>query len=102
MEEISLKMEGHKRGIFLAKDGIEELGEMIFEIEGTALTVYHTEVEQKANGTGLAKRILEKMVAFARDKSLMVIPMCPFVHIQFERHPELYKDIWKDHESTKS
>lgn len=95
MDVISLVKEENGRGCFVAKDGTEQIGEMIFEIAGAEMTVFHTEVAPKAKGTGTAKRLLEAMVAYARENSLMVIPMCAYVHIQFKRHPEAYGDIWK-------
>jgi len=59
------------------------------------LTAYHTEVSPKAEGKGLAKKLLSHMVAYAREHHLKVIPLCPFVNAQFKRHPEEYADIWE-------
>lgn len=72
-----------------------KVGEMIFDIEGKDLTVYHTEVEPEKEGKGYAKLLLDSMVDYVRKNNLMVIPMCPYVHAQFLRHEDLYKDIWK-------
>lgn len=72
----------------------ERIAEMVIGINGKDLTVYHTEVSSKAEGKGLAKKLLEEMVAYAREKKLSVIPMCPFVHAQFKRHPDQYADLW--------
>jgi len=69
-------------------------GEMIFDIQGKNLTVYHTEVEPENEGKGYAKLMLDAMVSYVRENQLMVIPMCPYVHAQFKRHESLYQDIW--------
>ena len=76
-------------------DGNEQLGEMAISINGHSLTVYHTEVSPAAEGKGLGKRLLEAMVTYAREHQMKVVPLCPFVHAQFKRNPDKYKDLWQ-------
>ena len=95
MDDVSLQLNEKQRGAFLIKDGDEQLGEMVMSISGNSLTVYHTEVATKAEGKGLAKKMLQAMVDYARKNSLKVIPLCPYVHAQFKRHPEDYADLWQ-------
>ena len=38
--------------------------------------------------------LLEKMVSYAREENKKVIPKCSYVHAQFKRHADEYKDIW--------
>jgi uncharacterized protein len=38
--------------------------------------------------------LLSTMVDYAREHKLKVIALCPYVHAQFERHPDKYSDIW--------
>ncbi|RYG04616.1 MAG: N-acetyltransferase, partial [Chitinophagaceae bacterium] len=45
-------------------------------------------------GKGLAKELLNTMVAYARANRLKVVPLCPYVHAQFKRHPEDFADVW--------
>jgi uncharacterized protein len=94
MEEIKLELNENKRGNFFVMDGAEQLGEMEISIKGNNLTVYHTGVSPKAEGRGLAKKLLATMVDYARRNALKVIPLCPFVHAQFKRRPEEYADVW--------
>jgi predicted GNAT family acetyltransferase len=68
---------------------------MAVAISGDDLIVYHTEVAPKAEGKGLAKNLLTEMVSYARKYGLKVVPLCPYVHAQFKRHPEDFEDIWK-------
>ncbi len=84
-----------RHGAFCILDGTEQLGEMVVGIKGDDLTVYHTEVAAKAEGKGYAKKLLDAMVDYARSHRLKVIPLCPYVHAQFNRHPEAYADIRK-------
>jgi predicted GNAT family acetyltransferase len=95
MEDVQLVINSKGHGAFLITEGDERLAEMVIAVDDKNVTVYHTEVlSPKAEGKGLAKKLLESMVAYAREKKLMVIALCPFVHVQFKRHPELYADIW--------
>lgn len=94
MEDVQLVLNSKGHGAFLIKEDNERIAEMVIAVDDKNLTVYHTEVSPKAEGKGLAKKLLETMVAYAREKKLMVIPLCPFVHAQFKSHPELYLDIW--------
>jgi predicted GNAT family acetyltransferase len=95
MIEVELKLDEIGRGAFYAKEGNERLGEMQIAISGNDLTVFHTEVLEKAEGKGVASKMLETMVAYALTHHLMVIPLCPYVNAQFKRHPEKFQDVWK-------
>jgi predicted GNAT family acetyltransferase len=94
MMQVELKLDKNNNGGFYIMDGAERIAEMAISISGKNLTVYHTEVSQKAEGKGLGKELLSAMVDYARKNGLKVIALCPFVHAQFKRHPEQYADIW--------
>jgi hypothetical protein len=98
MEGVQLKIDEKGYGHFYIAEGDEQLGEMEVSISGSNLTVYHTEVSEKAEGKGYAKMLLKEMVRHARMNDLKVIPLCPFVHAQFKRHPEEYADVWNKDE----
>ena len=93
--EIKLNLNDKDHGGFFLTEGEEQIGEMTISISGERLTVYHTEVAKKAEGKGYAKKLLNAMAEYARSNQLKVIPLCPYVHAQFKRHPEEYADIWK-------
>jgi predicted GNAT family acetyltransferase len=95
MDDVILQLNERHKGAFLVKEGGEKLGEMVVSISGNHLTVYHTEVLPQAEGKGLAKKMLQAMVDHARKNSLKVIPLCPYVHAQFKRHPADYADLWQ-------
>ncbi|SDE31281.1 GNAT family N-acetyltransferase [Pedobacter soli] len=94
MAEVKLNLQQEGPSAFEIIDEKGKAGEMVFDIQGSDLTVYHTEVEPDREGMGYAKLLLEAMVAYVRENKLMVIPLCPYVHLQFRRHEELYHDIW--------
>ncbi len=95
MQEVQLDLNEKNHGHFYIKENDEQLAEMQVGISGADLTVYHTEVLPGHEGKGLAKQLLTAMVDYARENKLKVIPLCPYVHAQFKRHPEEYNDVWK-------
>jgi predicted GNAT family acetyltransferase len=95
MDKIEFELNEKGRGAFFIMDGEERIGELLLSISGTEMTVYHTEVVPAAEGKGLAKQMLNEMVAYARKNNLKVIALCPYVHAQFTRHPDEYADVWK-------
>ena len=100
-EDVRLELNSTGQGAFRITNGNEQLGEMVIGMKGEDLTVYHTEVSPKAEGRGLAKKLLAVMVNHARQNGLKVTPLCPFVHAQFKRHPDEYADVWKKAGSEK-
>ena len=95
MTDIQLQLDARGRGAFYIEENKVKVGEMVVGVSGTALTVYHTEVNPEMEGQGYAKQMLEKMVSYAREKKIQVIPLCEYVHAQFKRHPDEYADVWK-------
>ena len=94
MGDVKLILNDKGHGGFYISDGSEQLGEMEISIVGNRLTAFHTEVSPKAEGKGFAKMLLNAMVDHARKNDLKVIPLCPYVHLQFKRHPEEFADVW--------
>lgn len=94
MIDIKFENSGDEPAAFnLYKDGTK-IGEMIVEIADGNITVYHTEVDIEQENKGYAGQLLSAMVDYAKAHQLKVIPLCPYVHTQFIRHPEQYASIW--------
>src|SRR4051812_3752142 len=102
MDDVKLNLNDERHGAFYIMDGAEQMGEMVVGISASNLTVYHTEVSTKAEGKGYAKKLLNTMVDYARASHLKVIPLCPYVHVQFKRHPEEYADVWSQEQENKT
>ena len=94
MDDIQLKLKDNGQGEFVIEQGDVRLAEMEVAVSNGNLTVYHTEVAEELKGKGIASKLLAKMVAYARENKLKVIPLCPYVLAQFKRHPDQYADIW--------
>jgi predicted GNAT family acetyltransferase len=93
MSKTQFYLEGN-RGKFFMEENNEEVAEMEIGLRDGNVTVYHTEVADHLKGKGVAGKLLEAMVAYARKNNLKVIALCPYVYAQFLRHPDQYADIW--------
>jgi predicted GNAT family acetyltransferase len=95
MGDVQLKVDEKGFGRFFMMDGNEQIAEMEISMNSSDITVYHTEVSPKFEGKGLAKQLLSALVDHARQHDLKIIPLCPYVHLQFRRHPDEYADVWE-------
>ncbi len=55
----------------------------------------HTGVPAALKGKGVGKALVEYLVADARETNTKIIPLCPFVKAQYQRHPE-WSDVFTD------
>jgi len=95
MTDIKLELDNKKQGAFNLYENNVKIGEMVISLNDGTLTVYHTEVDESASGKGYAKLLLDAMTAYATENNIKVIPLCPYVHAQFKRHPDEYEAIWQ-------
>lgn len=95
METVTIVEREKGQQAFVIREGEEKLAEMVFDVTGNIMTVYHTEVFPKAEDKGFGKLLVSAMADHARHHQLKVIPLCVFVQAQFKRHPELYSDVWQ-------
>ncbi len=102
MNEITLQLNPLNQGAFVILDGNEMLAELQIAITNNFLIAYHTEVNDKLKGQGIGKKLFDNLVAYARQKQLKVIALCPFIHASFLRDPELFADVWeRDYKAIK-
>lgn len=94
MNSIELKLNSEHRGAFVIEEGETRLAEMVVAASDGNLIVYHTQVSDQLRGQGVASKLLDSMVEYARKNGLKVVPLCSYVHAQFSRHPQQYEDIW--------
>ncbi|WP_205502145.1 GNAT family N-acetyltransferase [Rufibacter psychrotolerans] len=80
---------------FALEENGQRIAEMIVDINQGILSVYHTGVLESAQGRGLGTRLIDAMVAHAREHQLKVFTYCPFVKRHFQRHAYEYADVWQ-------
>ena len=73
-------------------DGVEGEAELLFTVRGPALiSADHTEALESMRGTGAAMALVEHMIADARTNGFKIVPVCPYVLAQYQKHPQ-----WSD------
>jgi predicted GNAT family acetyltransferase len=78
-----------KKGAFTAMEEGTEAGIMTYVWAGPdKFIIEHTIGNPDFKGVGI--KLLDKAVAFAREKNLKIIPLCPFAKKMFDRKPEIH------------
>ena len=69
------------------------IAEITFVPKGASvIEVDHTWVSPELRGQGIAKLLVDRVVSWAREENLKIIPVCPYVKTQMERNQE-YHDL---------
>lgn len=81
------------KGRYVARvDGIAEEAELTFSRASPTLVIAdHTLAPDSMRGMGVARALVDRLIADARSEGFRIIPLCPFVKAQYARHPE-----WSD------
>jgi len=86
---ITLEQDGTKGRYIAVVDGIKEPAELTFSIVNEHLVIAdHTGVPDTMRGLGVGKHLVERLVSDARRKQVKIIPLCPYVKAQYQKHPE--------------
>jgi predicted GNAT family acetyltransferase len=92
--EIQFRLNDDQQGSFFINQDGRQIAELDFEIKDNVLNAYHTGVRPELEGQGIAGRLFDEMVKYAREKGYKVIPTCSYPLAKFRRHPEEFSDIW--------
>ena len=91
-ESVGLELNEKNGHFYVTVNGKTE-AKMTFVFAGDKqIIIDHTEVNPENNGKGFGKKMVEKAVAFAREKGIKIIPLCPFAKSVFDKTPE-FKDV---------
>ena len=84
--------DGARGAFYIEVDG-ERVAEMIYRrANPTRITVIHTEVSDALSGQGVARKLLDALVAWARATGTRVVATCPYARAQFQRD-ESIRDV---------
>lgn len=86
---ISLETDGSKGRYGATLDGHADPAELTFSIVNDRLIIAdHTGVPDSMRGLGVGRVLVERLVADARNKGIKIVPLCPYVNAQRQKHPE--------------
>ena len=84
---ITREISGQQGRYVIQGDGAA--AELTYQITAPALVIAdHTLVPDLLRGTGAGLALLTRLVADARAEGFKIVPLCPFVNAQRQRHPE--------------
>ena len=92
--EIQFKIDNHQQGSFFIEESGNQIAELDFAINGDEINAYHTGVRKEYEGQGIAGKLFDKLVSYAREHGYKIIPTCSYILAKFRRHPELFEDHW--------
>jgi predicted GNAT family acetyltransferase len=59
-----------------------------YNLSGQNLMITETLVPVALEGRGIASRLTKHVIADARTRSLLILPVCPFFSAYLQKHPE--------------
>ncbi len=81
------------KGRFVLYDNGQFAGEITYKWEGKAKIVLdHTHVEEAFGGKGYGKQLVMRVVEFAREQWIKIVPVCPFAKAAFDKD-ESIRDV---------
>jgi predicted GNAT family acetyltransferase len=81
--------EGPTRGRYVIHLAPGAEAEMTYRKEGDGpMVIDHTGVPPEYEGRGIALQLVKASIADAHEKGFKIKPVCPYVVVQFRRHPE--------------
>lgn len=55
----------------------------------------HTYVSDELRGQGIAGKLFEKLITYAREENKKIVPLCSYVRAKMEKNPEYHDLITK-------
>ena len=78
-----------------AYDGEKRIGVAEFDAQDGRWSITHTEVDPAYGGQGIARRLIEEIVAEARRAGKKIVPLCSYAE-KMMRGREEYTDVLAD------
>lgn len=68
------------------QDGLLSVVE--YRMKNDVMVFTHTEVPSALEGKGIAARLAKYALEYARENKLHILPLCAYIKLYVERHPE--------------
>ena len=77
-----------EKGRFEVRIGDRVVGLASYHVDGSTMTLPHTEVDPSVGGRGIGTALVSGVLAAARERGLTVLPYCSFIRHYIQQHPE--------------
>lgn len=85
---ITQRENGDKGAYYAHVAGSKAMGRLTWTGNGDVRAAEHTIVPPEIGSRGVAARLVEAMVADARENGFRIKPVCSYVAKKFDEHPE--------------
>lgn len=93
--EIQLQQQTINGEFFIEDEQKIKLAYLTFIMDNaTEMRINHTVVSEVLRGQGIARKLVDNAVQYARDKGYKIIPECTYTLSVFQKTPE-YANIWE-------
>ena len=87
--------EAHGRGAFFVDINGERVALQTYRrVDANHVVIDHTQVDDSLRGRGVARRLLDASVAWARTTGTRMAATCPYAKAQFDKDPTI-RDVLK-------
>ncbi|SNR40513.1 GNAT family N-acetyltransferase [Blastococcus mobilis] len=77
-----------EKGRFEVRLDDRVVGLASYHVDGSTMTLPHTEVDPGVGGRGIGSALVAGVLAAARERGLTVLPYCSFIRHYIQQHPE--------------
>ncbi len=93
--EIKHDHQTSKRDFYVSDEHQKKIAVMNYIMTNNkTMLIEHTIVDEQLSGQGVARKLVDAGVAFAREKGFKIIPQCSYANAVFNKTPE-YADVWE-------
>ncbi len=86
--------EANGHGAFFIGMGGSRVAELAYSLlGGNRVNIFHTQVGPQLQGRGIARRLLNAAVAWARETNTRISATCPYAKAQFEKDASI-RDVY--------
>ena len=88
-DSVQVEEKGHRGAFFIAREGAR-VAELTFSAtpDRKLVILDHTDVSESLRGQGVARKLVEAAVVWARRTNVKLMPLCPFAKAVFDSEPE--------------